>query len=219
MVYESMNEEQATEKAAVETKEAPKEEAPKEEEGSLEAEEEAPKEEEVELEAKEEDSKAEAEEEKAPEFENYELEAVEGSDETLVSRFSEFANEYKIPKDAAESLIKEVVEHQTKAQQEATQAVVDGWKSKSEELFGKDYKATEELAKKAVDRFADPEMREFLEESKLGQEPNILKFLSKVGAAIKKPTVAGGDGSSSGEASDSPSAVLNKLYGNSMAKK
>lgn len=144
------------------------------------------------------DADKDGEDKESEEFEPYEIEPAEGADPDLVSEFSEFANELKIPKDKAEEFVNKFVEKQ----QEKVQNEIDGWleEAKADETIGgKKFEENRKLAEKAVSRFGGEDFEKFLDQTKLGDHKEFIKVFSKIGAALKRPNASAGEGPDAGE--------------------
>jgi hypothetical protein len=55
------------------------------------------------------------------------------------------------------------------------------------------------IAKKALDQFATPEFKSFLEESRLGNNPEVIRFMLRVGKAVSEDRFVGGSTATSGK--------------------
>ena len=72
---------------------------------------------------------------------------------------------------------------------------------------GKSFAEVRQAAAKALDRFAGPELREFLETSKLGNHPALVRAFYRIGRAIKE------DGFERGGTEQAPKSRVQKYYG------
>ena len=141
----------------------------------------------------------------------YEFQAGEGRqfDDEVIGAFSEAAKEANLPQDAAQKILDKVapvLEARREAQvaEARAQWAAD---SKADKEFGGD-KLQENLAvaKKARDAFATPALVELLDQSGLGDHPEVIRFFVKAGKAISEDNfVAGGHGSTQ-------PATAQKLY-------
>lgn len=149
-----------------------------------------------------------AEPEGAPE--KYDFTAPEGLsyDETILSNFSEVAKELNLPQAQAQKVLDKMAPVIAQRQQEQFQAARQQWaeESRADQEFGGD-KLQENLghAKRAMDTFATPELRQMLDDSGFGNNPEVIRLFVRVGKAI------GEDGIVTGKpAGNKPSAQ--KLY-------
>ena len=123
--------------------------------------------------------------------EKYEFTAPEGKtyDPQVLEEFSAAAREANLTQDAAQKLIAKMGPALATRQQAQIDAVHDQWAqaSKTDKEFGGE-KLQENLAvaKKALSTFATPELRTLLEGTALGNHPEILRMLYRVGKAISE---------------------------------
>ncbi len=80
---------------------------------------------------------------------------------------------------------------------EQTQKDADAWEQESKddkEIGGDNMKETEQLSKRALDAYADEDLKKMLGDTGLGNHKSVLRFLRKVGATIAddKIVAAGG---------------------------
>ncbi len=72
------------------------------------------------------------------------------------------------------------------------QKQVDGWKDSSVKLYGAKSGEQFAVAAQAINRFGTPELRAVLNETGLGNHPELVKFFVQVGHAIKEDSPADG---------------------------
>lgn len=141
---------------------------------------------------------------------------MEGVDSEEVASFSAYAKEQgltisqgdfeklmeydKARMEKMPSLILEQVEGQMKEGLEAMRAEM------GEESFGE----TVGMAKKVIKAFGNPEVTAWLNETRMGNHPVLVKFLSSVGKGLSEDQFTGGDLSDKGE----PKSAAQKLYPN-----
>jgi hypothetical protein len=123
--------------------------------------------------------------------EQYEWKAVEGAEvstDTLAD-FSEVAKELNLPQDAAQKILDKMAPALARRQAEAIEGVKTQWaeSARTDKEFGGD-KLGENLAvaKKALDSFGSPELRTLLNESGLGNHPEVIRFMVRAGKAISE---------------------------------
>lgn len=137
--------------------------------------------------------------EKQPEGapENYEFKAPEGMqfDESVIGAFSEVAKELNLPQDQAQKVLDKMAPVIAARQIEQIQAASTEWAeaAKTDKEFGGD-KLAENLgtAKKALDALATPELRALLEQSGLGNHPEVIRVFYRAGKAISEDRFVGG---------------------------
>lgn len=144
-----------------------------------------------------EQGKSDAKAEVAPE--SYEFKVPDGVafDEAGLQAFGEFAKDANLPQDKAQALLEKLAPAMQKRAADAMQATRAEWEAsaKSDQEFG-GAKLTENLAvaKKALDTFGSPELRALLNESGLGNHPEIIRAFYRAGKAISEDSVVNGAG-------------------------
>jgi len=152
-----------------------------------------------------------AEPEGAPEA--YEFVPPEGHvlDEGVIGKFSEVAKELNLPQDKAQKVLDVMAPAIAERQQAALQAMTSEWAetSKADKEFGGD-KLDENLAiaKTALEKFATPEFRTLLNDTGLGNHPEVLRVFVRAGKAISPDTVV------TGKQAPAPADRLATLYDN-----
>lgn len=127
----------------------------------------------------------------------YEFKAPEGAaafDDHVIEQFSEVARELNLPQDAAQKVLDKMGPAIQARQAETIQAARTMWadSAKTDKEFGGE-KLTENLAvaKKALDQFGSPELRTLLNESGLGNHPEMIRVLYRAGKAISEDRFVG----------------------------
>lgn len=151
-------------------------------------------------------TKTEGEQEKKPEGapDSYEFKAPEGVtfDESVIGAFSEVAKELKLPQDQAQKVLDKMGPVLASRQSEQLATIRNDWAAaaKSDKEFGGEH-LTENLgtAKKALDAFATPELRTLLEESGLGNHPEVIRMFYRTGKAISEDRFVSGQGGKSSQ--------------------
>lgn len=141
--------------------------------------------------------------------EGYEL------NEALNSEFVEVAKSMNLTQEQAQAIIdmdaKRALGDVETAKAE-WKTTTDAWAASLQndaEMGGAKYEQSLALANKAIDNFGTPELRTFLDESGLGNHPELLRAFHKVGNAISEDRMVSGEG---GDASTRP------FYSNSNMK-
>lgn len=150
------------------------------------------------------------EKEGAPE--KYEFKAPEGAalDDKVSEAFAEVARELDLPQDAAQKVIDRVAPLMAQRQAEALTAARAQWAETTtadKEIGGA--KLTENLAvaRKALDQFGTPELKTLLQESGLGNHPEIVRAFYRAGKAISEDKFVAGSIGRSGTTRDAASAL------------
>lgn len=134
-------------------------------------------------------------EQKAPEV--YEFKAPEGHefDPEVLKTYTEVAKELNLPKDSAQKMLDKIAPALQQRQSQQIEAINNEWitAAKADKEFGGE-KLAENLsvAKKALDTFATPEFKSFLEDSRLGNNPEVIRFMLRVGRAISEDRFVNG---------------------------
>ncbi len=136
--------------------------------------------------------------------EAYEFKAPEGQelDTAAVEAFTPIAKELGLTNDQAQKLVDlyaAQMANAAKGQQDAFTAIRDGWVASvrnDPEIGGGKLEGNLAIAAKAIDQFGGPELRQALNETGVGDNPAVIKFMIKVGKAISEdnfPRGSGGD--------------------------
>lgn len=146
--------------------------------------------------------------------ETYEFTPAEGYefDPRTLAAFSEVAKELGMPQDSAQKILDKMAPAMAEKQQAQMEEVRNSWaeSSKADAEFGGD-KLTESLAsaKKALDAFGSPELKTLLNETGIGNHPDVIRFMVRAGKAISE------DGFVSGARSAGNAASAQNLYSKS----
>lgn len=129
--------------------------------------------------------------------ESYAFTAPEGVkfDDAVIGAFSEVAKELNLPQDQAQKVLDKVSPIMQARQLEQLQAAHVAWADATradKELGGDAIEANIGTAKKALDAFATPELRTLLNESGLGNHPEVIRFFYRTGKAISEDRFVGG---------------------------
>lgn len=182
---ESKDEEQSTE-----------EDGEKSEEEKPEGEEEAG-EEEAEDEASETDEEKSEDEKSAKVPEKYDFETDDDSplSDAALDKIAQYAKEQGLSQEAAQKLVdiqEDNMKQLKEAQVEELKTAAEGWKSAAEadkEIGGDEFGKNCELAKRVVDRFGTEDFKQTLNETGLGNHPELLRFVSRIGREVSEDTL------------------------------
>lgn len=158
------------------------------------------------------DKPAEGEKQGAPE--RYEFKAPEGAElgSDVTDAFAGVAKELNLTQDAAQKVLDKMAPVLAQRQNAQVQAVQQEWREQStaDKEFGGD-KLTESLAtaRKAMDAFASPALKQTLEQTGLGNHPEVIRMFVKVGKAISQ------DGFVTGQPGAAQAADPKRFYPNS----
>lgn len=129
--------------------------------------------------------------------EQYDFKTPEGLtlDGAVLDKFSAAAKELDLPQDKAQLMLDKMAPALAQRQAEQIQAVRTEWAetSKADKEFGGE-KLDESLAtaKKAMDAFATPELRTLLNESGLGNHPEVIRLFYRTGKAMSEDSLVTG---------------------------
>lgn len=151
--------------------------------------------------------------------EAYELKAPEGRtiDPEVLGSFSDVARELNLSKDAAQTVLDRLVPKMAERQAAQLEALRSQWTdaSKADKEFGGE-RLPENLsvARKALESFGSPELRSLLNESGLGNHPEIIRFMVRAGRAISEDRFVGNsEGAAPGRGAPKDfSAAASALY-------
>jgi len=145
----------------------------------------------------------------------YEFQAPEGStlDANVIEQFSEVAKELNLPQEAAQKILDKMAPAMAARQAEQIETIRTEWadNARADKEFGGD-KLNENLgvAKKALEQFGSPELRTLLNESGLGNHPEVIRFMYRTGKAISEDRFVGGGNSGNAE----PATIAQRMYPN-----
>lgn len=148
--------------------------------------------------------------------EEYEFKAPDGGSEfdpQVLGAFSEVAKELNLPQDKAQQILDKVAPVIQARQTEQLQAAQTEWVQQSQadkEFGGEMLQENLAVAKKALDAFGSPELHKLLNESGLGNHPEIIRTFYRAGKAISEDHFI-----PSGRANAQPGRDAKRLYPNS----
>ncbi len=164
-----------------------------------------------------EEAKAPAEAPKAPEA--YEFKAPEGRvfDSEVMASYSQVAKELNLSQESAQRLLDAVGPKMAERQMAMIEATRNGWadNSKSDREFGGE-KLSENLgvAKKALDAYGTTELRTLLNETGLGNHPELIRFMFRAGKAISEDRMVSGSATQAKAGPRSFADLAEALYSN-----
>lgn len=133
--------------------------------------------------------------------EKYEFKAPEGQDfdPAVISAYSEIAKELNLPQESAQKIIDKIAPVMAEKNARILEQARTTWgdAAKADKEFGGDkFDANLAVAVKAVNAFGTPELRTLLNESGLGNHPEIIRFMVRAGKAISEDGFVPNGGSS-----------------------
>lgn len=153
--------------------------------------------------------------------ETYEFKPMEGRqfDNDVLKEYSDVAKELNLSQKSAQLVLDRMGPKMAERQAAQLDAIASQWAStsQSDKEFGGDNLAQNlSVAKKALDTFGTPELRSLLNESRLGNHPELIRFFFRAGKSISEDGYVGssnGAGSSKGQPRDF-AAQATAMYGN-----
>jgi hypothetical protein len=150
--------------------------------------------------------------------EKYEFTLPEGMalDEAALGKFEPVLRDVGLTNEQANKLagvFAEIRNADLQASQQAYAELTTGWRDAVKadpEIGGAKFDASIKMAGAAMAAFAAPELHEVLNNTGLGNHPAVVRFMTKVGAALQEDKTAGPAGAGGGERS-----LADRLYGSS----
>jgi hypothetical protein len=123
--------------------------------------------------------------------EHYDFTPVAGVQlaEEVLGTFSQVARELNLTRDAAQQMLDRVAPVIARQQQATVQAVTEQWVSQvkaDKEIGGERLQQNLAIAKKARDAFGTDGLRRLLNESRIGNHPEMIRFFVRAGQAISE---------------------------------
>lgn len=116
-------------------------------------------------------------------------------DPTVIGKFSEAAKAANLTQEQAQTFLDTMAPALAERQTEQVNALKASWAdaAKTDKEYGGE-KLGENLsvAKKALDEFGSPELKSLLDDSGLGNHPEVIRFFYKAGKAISEDSYVGG---------------------------
>jgi len=154
---------------------------------------------ETKTEAKEGEQKPEGERPKAVVPEKYELKAPEGMtiDQAMLDQYVPVFKELGITNEGAQKLadiysksLKAQSDNQSKQSINQYKEIVEGWKTETMKELGADTAKTLAAASKAIDKLGGEKLREVLNETGVGNHPEMVRFFANVGKKLSEDNFA-----------------------------
>lgn len=153
--------------------------------------------------------------------EKYEFTAPEGKefDAEVIGQFSDIAKELNLSQEAAQKLVETMGPKIAERQMAQVEMVRNEWAQQAQtdkEYGGEKLQENLAVAKKALDSFGTPELRALLNESGLGNNPEVIRFMFRAGKAISEDTYVGNSTGAANKSSGPQdfNAKANALYSN-----
>lgn len=136
--------------------------------------------------------------------EKYEFKAAEGQefDPKVLEAFSEVAKELNLPQEAAQKVIDKIAPELAAKQERVLTEARTQWVAQVKadpEIGGADVADKIALANKAFTDFGTPELRKLLDETGIGDHPEMIRWAHRVGKAISEDGFVAGKGAKATE--------------------
>ena len=139
----------------------------------------------------------------------YAFEGLEDSEQ--LNDFRQFAHELGLNQTQAEHLIHKVAENagtqQTMQNEALEKAEMEGFKALQKD-WGGDFDKSMDYARRAFNRYASPEALELMENTGLGNHPEILKLFSQIGEQLSEEQLLPGNASGFGQSPGDAQATM-----------
>lgn len=115
-------------------------------------------------------------------------------DNEVINTYSEIARELNLSQDSAQMMLDKLGNKVRERQEQQIDAAKQGWidSSRSDKEFGGDaIDKNMSIAKKALDTLGTPELRTLLNESGIGNHPEVIRFFFRAGKAISADSYVG----------------------------
>lgn len=155
---------------------------------------------------------------KAPE--SYEFKNPEGLpedvDSDVTEAYANAARELDLSQDQAQAFYEKTISSIYDRAMKAQEAQVDEWTKAAKEdseFGGSDFEKNRGTALKAVEQYGTDGLKELLQApGGLGDHPEVIRFLFRVGSAISEDRYAGPGGNPKGEAQDRAASRAERMY-------
>lgn len=133
------------------------------------------------------------------EYSDFELPEGVTVDEKLLESVTPLMQELGINQEGAQKLVSAYANHVqefNQAQQDAHAEQVEGWEKElrnDKDLGGDNFEENMSIARKAIDEFGSPEFAQLLDQTGLGNHPEMARLLHKVGKLIQEDSPGGGN--------------------------
>lgn len=148
--------------------------------------------------------------------ESYEFKSFEGQqyDQKVLGVYKDVAKELNLSQEAAQKILEKMSPAMQEQRMEQLNQIRTEWSSKASadpEYGGENLQQNLSVARKALDAFGTPELRSLLNESGLGNHPEVIRFMYRSGKAISGDRFVGGSQGQKGKP-QSQADYANSLY-------
>tara|TARA_B100000212_G_scaffold253714_2_gene194344 strand:- start:7457 stop:8131 length:675 start_codon:yes stop_codon:yes gene_type:complete len=158
------------------------------------------------------------------EFNAQVADAPDELDPEVLTAFGEVAKELDLPQEAAQKVLDKVAPVIQARQAKAVEEVKQEWFNESQsdkEFGGENLNSNLEIAKSSLKAFGTDALKSLLQESGLGNHPEVIRFMYRAGKAISEDGYVGNSEGAMGKSSGIPkdfNGIANALYSNQQTK-
>ena len=150
--------------------------------------------------------------------------APEELDPEVITAFGEVAKELDLPQEAAQKVIDKVAPVMQAQQAKMVEQVKVDWANDAkadQEFGGENLNANLEVAKSSLKAFGTDALKSLLQESGLGNHPEVIRFMYRAGKAISEDAYVGNSQGADAKSNGIPkdfNGIANALYSNQQNK-
>jgi len=158
------------------------------------------------------------------EFNTKVADAPEELDSEVITAFGEVAKELDLPQEAAQKVLDKVAPVIQARQAEQVEKAREEWLGESQsdkEFGGENLNANLDVAKSALNAFGTEPFKQLLQESGLGNHPEVIRFMYRAGKAISEDSYVGNSQGANAKGNGIPkdfNGIANALYSNQQNK-
>ena len=145
-------------------------------------------------------------------------------DPEVLTAFGEVAKELNLPQEAAQKVLDKVAPVMQERQTKAVEQVKLDWANESQsdkEFGGEGLNDNLTVAKQSLDAFGTDSLKSLLQETGLGNHPEIIRFMYRAGKAISEDSYDGNSEGANAKGNSMPkdfNGIANALYSNQQSK-
>ena len=158
------------------------------------------------------------------EFNDKVADAPEVLDPEVLTAFGEVAKELDLPQEAAQKVLDKVAPVMQARQAAVVEQVKLDWANESQadkEFGGESLNDNLEIAKSSLNAFGTDALKSLLQESGLGNHPEVIRFMYRAGKAISEDSYVGNSDGANAKSNGIPkdfNGIANALYSNQQNK-
>ena len=145
-------------------------------------------------------------------------------DPEVLTAFGEVAKELDLPQEAAQKVLDKVAPVMQARQAAVVEQVKLDWANESQadkEFGGESLNDNLEIAKSSLNAFGTDALKSLLQESGLGNHPEVIRFMYRAGKAISEDSYVGNSDGANAKSNGIPkdfNGIANALYSNQQNK-